>query len=232
MLKIEKGILFDINETVLNLNILRPKFALYLGNENFMDTWFFMLLHSSTVCLATEVKTDFSRLALATLKSLAGRLGKTLSDEHYDDILSTFSNLPTHDDIEPALTKLRNVGFKLIAFSNSSASLLKSQLINSGLVNYFDDAISVESAGTFKPSLSGYQYAIKKLSMPPNNIRLVATHDWDTHGALCAGLKAAFINRFKGPYNPLYKMPDITGKSMEEIAELIIKKECSNIYTP
>ena len=219
----QRVILFDINETVLNLSILKPKFKQYFGDERYMDTWFSMLLHSSTVCLATDVKTDFKRLALAALESLAGRIDITQANDDCNNILNTLANLPAHNDIKPALTTLRAAGFTLIAFSNSSSSLLSSQLTNAGLDEYFDDAISVESAGTFKPSKNAYQYAVNKLNVPASFIRLVAAHDWDTHGALCAGLKAAFIDRLSAPYNPLYKKPDITACTMENIADKIIK---------
>ena len=217
-------ILFDINETVLNLNMLKPKFKQYLGDECYMNTWFYMLLHASTVCLATDVKTNFKSLALSSLKSLATRLDTPLADDALSDILNTLASLPAHNDIKPALTKLRAAGFTLIAFSNSSSNLLASQLTHAGLSDYFDDAISVESIGTFKPSKSAYQYAVDKLNMPADNIRLVAAHDWDTHGALSAGLNAAFIDRFGAQYNALYKKPDITASTMDCLTEKIIKK--------
>ncbi|WP_206683193.1 hypothetical protein [Neptunicella marina] len=56
------------------------------------------------------------------------------------------------------------------------------------------------------------------------NLRLVATHDWDTHGALTAGLKAAFINRSGAPYHPLYLKPDIQSTSMHGIVDQIIAR--------
>ncbi|OBT13932.1 haloacid dehalogenase, type II [Vibrio sp. UCD-FRSSP16_10] len=217
-------ILFDINETVLDLSVLKPKFLHYFADEHYMNTWFAMLLHSSTVCLVTEVKTDFKSLALASLHSLASRLGKPLSDEGCSDILSTMANLPAHHDIKPALTALKQAGFKLVAFSNSSTALLQSQLSNADLIEYFDDVISVESAATFKPSAKAYQYAVDTLALPPSEICLVATHDWDTHGALSCGLKAAFIERLSAFYNPHYQTPDIIGTDMEEIAQQIITK--------
>ncbi len=217
-------ILFDINETVLNLAILKPKFKHYFGDEKHMDTWFSMLLHSSTVCLITEVKTDFKSLAEAALYSLAGKLKLSLPSGGCNDLLNTLADLPAHTDIKPSLTKLHSAGFKLVAFSNSSLTLLSSQLGNAGLNEYFDDAISVESAGTFKPAAEAYKFALEKLHVPTSHVRLVAAHDWDTHGALSAGLQAAFIDRFTAPYNPAYKKPDINANTMNDIAEEIIKK--------
>ncbi|WP_261817043.1 haloacid dehalogenase type II [Vibrio gallicus] len=217
-------ILFDINETVLDLSILKPKFRHYMGDENHMSTWFAMLLHSSTVCLVTGTKTNFKSLALTALQSIAGRLNIDISDEGYRDMLGTFACLPAHDDIQPALIELRKAGFRLVALSNSSSELLESQLAQSGLRDCFDDAISVEQAQTFKPSKTAYQYALDKLQLQPSMVRLVATHDWDTHGALCAGLKAAYIDRSNAPYNPHYLLPDIVSNNMGDIAKQIIGK--------
>jgi len=218
-------ILFDINETVLDLSILKPKFLTYLGNESYMGTWFSILLHSSTVCLITETNSDFKSLALAALKTLAGHLNKTITDEGYQDILSTFSCLPAHDDIKPAMKALKQADFRLVAFSNSSSELLNAQLSFAGLQDFFDNIISVEQANTFKPSKSAYQFALQQLQIKPTQARLVATHDWDTHGALSAGLKAAHINRSGAPYNSHYLLPDILANSMDEIAQQIILKE-------
>lgn len=221
-------ILFDINETVLDLSILRPQFNQYMGDENHIDTWFAMLLHSSTVCLVTETKIDFKSLALAALQSLASRLRVVISDEGCRDMLSTLACLPAHSDIKPALDELRVAGFRLVALSNSSSELLQSQLSQSGLTDYFDDAISVEQAQTFKPSKTAYQFALEKLQANASDVRLVATHDWDTHGAMCAGLKAAYIDRSNATYNPHYLLPDIVGSNMIDIAKQIIQNTCSN----
>lgn len=215
-------VLFDINETVLDLSVLKPKFQQYMGSEDHMATWFAMLLHSSTVCLVTETKSDFKSLSLTTLACLAERLGKNLTDNEYQDILSTFAQLPAHKDIKPALTKLRASGFKVIALSNSSSELLASQLTHAGLLDYFDQVISTQQANTFKPSQEAYHFAIQQLNISTNAARLVATHDWDTHGALCAGLKAAYIDRLNSPYNPHYLKPDIIAKDMRAIIEAIL----------
>lgn len=221
----QQVILFDINETVLNLGQLKPKFEQYFGNELFLGTWFSILLHSSTVCLTTKVKTNFKDLALASLNALAGRLDKSLTSEQSSDVISTLANLPAHDDIKPALVLLRSAGFKLVAFSNSSETLLKSQLKNAGLTEYFDYAISVENAKTFKPSEDAYKYAVEKLNTTSPNVTLVAAHDWDTHGALCAGLNAAFVDRFNAPYNSTYKKPAIISNTMGEIADKLIESK-------
>jgi 2-haloacid dehalogenase len=215
-------ILFDINETVLSLAVLRPKFAEALGDASLTDRWFALLLHSSTVSAMTGVTTNFKELSQIALEGLAARLGISLSAERRDDILGTFASLPAHDDIKPALARLREAGFRTVAFSNSSQALITSQIHNAGLDDCFDRVISVEGAGTFKPDIRAYQFAAKELGIAVDSLRLVACHDWDTHGAISAGLSAAYINRLGAPYNPLYNRPEIEAATMGAIVDQIL----------
>jgi len=220
-----KIILFDINETILELSALKPKFQAIFADENVITTWFSQLLHSSTVCITTGIKTDFATLAGAMLESIAVSRGVVLSKEARDDILHTFANLPPHSDVKQALDKLKSAGFYTVAFSNSSIKLISSQITNSGLIKYFDEIISVEETGSFKPDPNVYMFAAKKLNRPIESLRLVATHDWDTHGALSAGMFAAYINRSGAKYHPLYCQPDISATSMESIVDQIIERD-------
>ncbi|MDN3682037.1 haloacid dehalogenase type II [Vibrio tapetis subsp. quintayensis] len=212
-------ILFDINETVLNLESLKPKFSDAFGSEDALSLWFSKLLHSSTVCITTNVNSNFSELANAMLDSVAAHYNCRLTDEKRNELLDSFSNLPPHSDIKEALDKLRASGFKTVAFSNSSLNLISAQMNNSGLINFFDTIISVEDSGSFKPNPDVYKFAGKVLGESVENLRLVATHDWDTHGALSAGLKAAYIDRTGSQYHPLYLKPEINSKTMGGVVE-------------
>ncbi|WP_114633334.1 haloacid dehalogenase type II [Vibrio splendidus] len=216
-------ILFDINETVLNLESLQPKFKAVFSSEDALSLWFSKLLHSSTVCIATNVKSTFSELANATLDAIAQRYKCDLTTESKGALLTSFANLPPHTDIKASLHKLRNNGFKTVAFSNSSLDLITSQIKNSGLEDYFDTVISVEETGSFKPNSDVYKFAAETLQEPVDNLRLVATHDWDTHGALSAGLQAAYIDRTGVEYHSLYLKPEISSKTMDGVVEQIIK---------
>lgn len=218
-------VLFDINETVLDLSSLRPKFEAALGSQSVTATWFSMLLHSSTVCALTGARTDFATLAGAMLDAIAARLGVELTDETRADILRSFANLPPHDDIKSALTQLRSAGYRTVAFTNSSLKLVSTQINNAGLVEYFDEIVSVEETGSFKPDPRVYAFVAERIDRPVDGLRLVATHDWDTHGAMSAGMRAAYINRSGAPYHPLYLRPDVYATTMDDVAEQIIAKD-------
>ncbi|MEZ9724277.1 haloacid dehalogenase type II [Vibrio splendidus] len=217
-------ILFDINETVLNLESLQPKFKAVFGHEDALSLWFSKLLHTSTVCIATNVKSTFAELAGVALEAIAQRYNCHLTTESKNALLTSFASLPPHKDIKESLHKLRKKGFKTVAFSNSSFDLITAQIKNSGLEDYFDTIISVEGTGSFKPNSDVYKFAAETLKEPVKNLRLVATHDWDTHGALSAGLQAAYIDRTGVEYHPLYLKPEIRSKTMNGVVEQIISQ--------
>jgi len=215
-------ILFDINETVLDLSTLRPRFADAFGDASVTPLWFAMLLHTSTVCAITGVPARFADLAGAALDTLAARRGTSLGAEARAAILSGFATLRAYKDVAPALQRLRGVGLRTVAFSNSSLALVTSQIENAGLRPLFDDVISVEETGSFKPDPKVYAFVAERVGRTPQELRLVATHDWDTHGALSAGLQAAYIDRSGAPYNTHYRRPEIFETSMTAIADAII----------
>jgi 2-haloacid dehalogenase len=218
-------ILFDINETVLDLSSLKPKFKAVFGNEAVTATWFSMLLHTSTVCALTDVKTGFASLAGIMLDTVAARRGVELSEVMRADILASFASLPPHADIKPALTRLRSAGYRTVAFTNSSHKLVTAQIDNAGLTDYFDDIVSVEETGSFKPDPRVYGFVARRVNRPISELRLVATHDWDTHGALSAGMHAAYIDRSGAPYHPRYRQPDVYATTMNDVVEQIIARD-------
>jgi len=220
-----KIILFDINETVLSLEKLKPQFSAAFGDEKTVALWFSVLLHSSTVCTLSGKKSSFASLASDALDNIAARKSITLSTSAKDKILNTFSSLSAHDDIKPALLKLQEHGYQTIAFSNSSLALITNQIKNAGLNDYFDQVISVEETGSFKPDPKVYQFAADYLKQPKSSLTLVATHDWDTHGAMSAGMNAAYIDRSGVPYHPQYLKPSIVANNMGDIVNQIIEAD-------
>ena len=128
-------------------------------------------------------------------------------------------------DIKPALIRLRSAGYRTVAFTNSSLKLVSAQIENAGLSEYFDEIVSVEETGSFKPDPRVYEFVAKRVNRQIEELRLVATHDWDTHGALSAGMQAAYIDRSGAPYHPLYRRPDVHATTMGDVVEQIIARD-------
>ncbi|MBU2531359.1 MAG: haloacid dehalogenase type II [Alphaproteobacteria bacterium] len=218
-------ILFDINETVLDLSSLKPRFQAVFGSDLVMPVWFATLLHTSTVCALTDVKSDFATLAGAAVDIVAGRFDISVSDDQRREILSGFQSLAPHADVKPALERLRAAGYQTVAFTNSSHDLVTRQLTNAGLVDLFDERISVEPTGNFKPAPNVYRFVSEQVGRPVEALRLIAAHDWDIHGALTSGLLGAYVARSGAPYHPLYRKPQIIGDDMVAVVEAIIEAD-------
>jgi 2-haloacid dehalogenase len=219
----KRVIVFDVNETLLDLSVLRPYFAHAFGDAGIIQQWFPLLLHSSLVTTLSNTYSDFGVLAKSALEMVADANGVTLGAEDRDAILAGVRNLPPHGDVKPALARLRARGYRLATLTNSSYAMLTEQMTNAGLVDFFDMLLSVEDVKMFKPAEQVYRMGAEKLGVEIHQIRLVAAHDWDVHGALRAGCAGAFIARDGKSYHPQYEKPDVMGRNLGEIVEEIFK---------
>lgn len=102
---------------------------------------------------------------------------------------------------------------------------MTNQIANAGLAADFDEIVSVEETGGFKPDPRVYQFVAERIDRAKVDLRLVATHDWDTHGAIAAGMLAAYVDRSGAPYHPLYRRPDVFAENLMEVTEQIISAD-------
>jgi 2-haloacid dehalogenase len=220
-----KVLIFDVNETLLDLGPLNPLFQQVFDKPGIMQQWFAILLHSSLVTTLTSSYSDFGSLADAALDLVASQNGLSLAVQARSEILYTIKNLPPHPDVTVGLERLRAAGLRLATLTNSPPAILSAQMKNSGLDGYFERLISVGEAQQFKPANATYRMAAKKLGVEVHEVRLVAAHDWDVFGALRAGCFGAYIARHGKGYHPLYDKPDITGIDLIDVADKILSAD-------
>ena len=216
-------ILFDVNETLLDLRSLRHRFDRVFGKAGVMQQWFALLLHSSLVVTLTSAYSDFGTLAGAALAILASQYGVSLADRDRDDILMAMQCLPPHPDVPDNLQRLRAAGVRLATLTNSPRQILVAQMSNSELGGYFEQLISVDQVSRFKPAPETYLMAAGRLGVDIQQVRLVAAHDWDVFGALRAGGLGAYIARAERPYHPLYEQPDVMGADLAQVTDQILQ---------
>ena len=218
----KKLIVFDVNETLLDLKALDPKFEQVFGNASVRTSWFGLVLRNSLVATITGRYDDFGKIAGAALEMTAQLHNVTLSDEDRTSIMGGIRSLPLHADVIPGLEKLTSAGYRLFTLTNSPSHVVEMQLKNAGITAYFEKSFSVDAIKKFKPDAEVYQMTAKELGVPADQIRLVAAHDWDVAGALLAGCTSAFIARPGHVLNPAMPAPDIIGKDLIEVVEQII----------
>ena len=215
--------MFDVNQTMLNLDAIRPQFARVFGDAKAFDEWFALLLQYSLVVTVTDAYSDFGTVGGAVLEMLASTKKIPLSPDDKTRILQTVLTLPPHPDMAENLKRLRAGGYRMATLTNSSPTAVKAQLQNSGLAQYFDDSISVDSIIGFKPDLEVYRSAAAHLGAMPTDLMLIAAHAWDVFGGKKAGWQAAFVARNGIPLFPLGPMPEIVGPDMKAVADALLR---------
>ena len=216
-------LVFDVNETLLELNALKPHFERAFGDGSVQKEWFSLLLQSSLLATITGDYHDFGTLAEAALSMTAERRGVTLSDEDKSAILKGVRSLPPHPEVPESLQRLQDAGYRLATFTNSAPDAAEAQMAHAGLTGFFERILSVDPVRKFKPALETYHYAARELSVQTKDILFVAAHHWDVLGAMSAGCKAAFIAREGKVLSPLQARPGIVGKDLSEVVDEVLR---------
>ncbi len=220
-----KVLFFDVNETLLDLTQMKQQVGEVLNNrEDLLTLWFTTMLQYSLVTSASGQYEHFGHIGAATLQMVGANNDITISEPDARELItSALRGLPAHTEVKSALSQLKENGYKLVSFTNSSNEGVKQQFESAGLTEYFDERLSVEDVGKFKPFRETYEWAARKLSIKPNEAMLIAAHGWDVGGALWAGWRAAFIARKGQQLFPLAPKTEIVESDLQKTADLLIK---------
>jgi 2-haloacid dehalogenase len=221
---LSRAVIFDVNETLLDLGALDPLFTRWFGDRISRKEWFAQTLHFAMTLAATRVFRSFSEVGVAALAELAHRLGVSLPDDNADRLREAVLRLPAHLDVVPSLRLLRDAGLVTAALSNNPLPVVQEQLHHAGLSLLFDEIMSVDEAGALKPAPEVYGFAVRRLDLPPCSIWMVAAHGWDIAGATRAGLRGAFVARLGQSPDP-FAPPEIIADDLLTIAHAILAAE-------
>ncbi len=215
-------ILFDVNETLLDLRALRPHFEAFFGDPGVLSEWFSQLLRSALVLTMTDRYHDFGQVGDAALAMVAERRGLSLTGDQRAELIAGMSRLPPHSEVPHSLQRLQAAGYRLATLTNSPPHMLQAQMANAGLGNYFERLLSVQAVSKFKPALETYLMAAETLDVDLSRILFVAAHDWDVDGAGRAGCQTAFIARPGMVLGPLSDRPDYIGPDLAAIVDQLL----------
>jgi len=219
-------IVFDVNETLLDIEALTPFFARVFEDGRAMRDWFAQaILYSEAITLAGAYA-PFGELGGAVLRMLGAAKGVEVTEADLRELKSITEALPAHPDVPGALTRLREAGFRLATLTNSAPAAQDSQLNKAGLTEFFERRLSIDAVGRYKPAPETYRRAARELGVGADALLLVAAHGWDTLGAQLAGCAAALVTRKGNAALPLAVLPppDIVGPDLGVVAQRIIER--------
>lgn len=189
------AIVFDVNETLLDLKAMDTAFESRFGSGTFRKEWFNEVLKLAFVSTVVGNYSDFGVIGLAALEVLEKRYGRLGMEEQRKNMLSLMRMLPPHPDVPAGLETLRKEGFCLVALTNSTAATAEAQLAHAGLRDFFKHVFSADTVRRLKPAREPYEMVATTLGVMPSSLLMVAAHSWDIAGAIRAGLNGAFIAR-------------------------------------
>jgi len=218
-------IVFDVNETLLDLDSIRPVFDRIFGDPAAMRLWFANLITYSEALTLAGVYVPFTDIGGAVLRMLAAARDVTISDADAAELTDRFATMPPHPEVPGALRRLRDHGFRLFTLTDNTLAISGRQLERGGVIDLFESRFSVdETVKRHKPAQEAYQSVAAALELEPGNICLIASHVWDTIGAGAAGWQTALILREGNAPLDVGPQPDYIGKDLDAIADQLMER--------
>lgn len=216
-----RALVFDVNETLLDLSPMVVGFERVFGPSPPMGEWFARLLHGSLLANSFDAFRPFSDLGTDALLAMARRRSVDLDRSEAASLVAGMAGLPAHPDVHPALERIAGAGYEMAALTNGETSLANQQIDNAGLRPLIRKVISVDEVGRFKPDPAPYQRASTVLGVDLSDLMLVAAHDWDVAGAMRAGSRGGFLRRSGGSWSIGGMEPHLVVSGMGGLADAL-----------
>lgn len=220
-------LVFDVNETLLDLKTLEPLFLRLFGNADILREWFpELVLYSQTLTLSDRY-VPFGEIAVAVFHMVADNHGVAVTEQDAGELRQRLLNMPACGDVIPAMQRLRDAGFRLVTLTNSPPAPSPTPLEKAGISDYLEAQFSVDAVRRFKPHASVYQHVAAQLQVETRELCMVACHVWDIIGAQAVGCQGAMITRAHNSCLPLSALPapDFVAPDIGLLADQLIQAD-------
>ncbi len=191
------------------------------GKPNSFVTWWRRTHYENSMidALCDRGHTPYRQIGHRAVSYVMDRCGFDYSQDEVRWLVSEIERLKPFPDVIAALEKLRAAGLKLVILSNGDRDMLEAAKEHIGFP--FDDVISVQEAGYFKPHWKTYATAEERIGEERSSILFVANHAFDCIGAKSYGMRTAFIDRRRRPFGETPYQPDLIVKDFAELADVM-----------
>jgi 2-haloacid dehalogenase len=219
-------IVFDTNETLLDLRTLQPTFDRIFSDPSTMRLWFAHMITYSEALTLAGVYVPFNDIADAVLRMFAATRGIEITDADASELADKFASMPPYAEVPAALRRLSDHGFRLFTLTDNPREISGRQLERGGVSGLFERRFSVDdTVKRHKPAPEAYHSVSAALDAEPGDICLIACHVWDTIGALSAGWQAGLILREGNAPLDVGPQPNYIGDDLEAIADQLTARD-------
>ena len=100
--------------------------------------------------------------------------------------------------------------------------MLKANAEHAGIADLFDELLSTQANGTYKPEPRAYALGMEHLKLKKEEIASCAFGGWDAYGAKSFGYTTYWVNRFGLPVERLGIEADRTSRDLEGFLKLVL----------
>ncbi len=218
-------IVFDLNETLLDMSALDPAFARIFPRADgsaVRKTWFSHVVQLFLAAAVTGRYRSFDKLTDDALQVTTAQQGGEASAEDRATLKQALGEIPPYPDVRPGLERLKQGGFTIATLTNSTAKAATTLVERAGIRDLFDAVLSVDAIERYKPAREAYEYAATQLRVNVTDIVLVAAHDWDVAGAMAAGAAAGFVKRPGKVLSPGTPKPQFHAADLSDLCDQIV----------
>lgn len=223
-----KACMFDQYGTVVDMQGGLTKIAKpylegkgWTGSPNSFVTWWRRTHFENSMidALLHREHTPYREIGFRAVDQVLNRAGIAHTDEEVSSLVAEIEKLECFPEVPAALAKLQT-RYQLVVLSNGDPDMLETAKQYHKVP--FDRVISVAEANSFKPHVATYTRAAELIGLPMDQVLFVANHAFDVIGAKAAGMRTAFINRRERPFERTPYQPDITVRTMQDLADLMV----------
>jgi 2-haloacid dehalogenase len=138
----------------------------------------------------------YRRVLAESLAELAGEYGWRWNKSDGEDLARAMESWQPFPDTVPALRAAREAGIGLWIISNCDRAIIDHSLRHMDVE--FDGVTVAEDCRAYKPSTAPFEYAMRQIELPPDQILHVAFgFKYDIAPAQELGLATAWVNRHR-----------------------------------
>lgn len=106
--------------------------------------------------------------------------------------------------------------------------MLRSNADGAGITDLFDELLSTEVNGTYKPDPRAYALGMQRLKLKKDEIVFAAFGGWDAYGAKSFGYTTYWVNRFNLPVEELGIEADKTSNDIGGLVNFVLGSDTSD----
>ena len=222
-MKIEniEACVFDAYGTLFDVNSAAAKCKKKLGNrwESFANAWRTTQLEYTWLRSLMKKHKNFWEITEDSLDHTMETF--KIKQGMRNELLNLYKELSPYPEVKECLEGLKSKKIKMAILSNGTPDLLKGLVESNNIQNYFDDILSIETVGIYKPDSKVYDMPIKKYNCKPENICFMSSNTWDVSGGGVFGYNAVWVNRFDKVFDKLSYKPKFVIKNLKELLKII-----------